>query len=406
MKVVKQPLSQFEFEKLIKSIKFSGSKEKIISLGGNLTIRAYQTGTIVFFYRGSGSNKLTRIGIYQKEFSYSQALMYCKQITLSPIFPFFNNQLPVKETKQLLAPKFSEVAIEWLETKRHLARYANYRKCVEYLSFLNNYKVNEIKNTFVKNNLLSMNIKPYKLKETLSVLCRIMDLAVQNEYIEYHNLRLLLNSEYFSRTLPLSEGYKFVELNDLDKYLISIALLDKHFVLYFLLLIMTCLRPGECRQLRYKDFDLNKKILNVPGNIMKVKTSKPFRIPLTTFLINLYIHIKQSLFTNNSCDSDYIFQAKTSSKPLSERDISIALKFATKGAIQPHGFRKTARTFFAESDINIEVAALCLAHKLNTGADSVYQKSDLLSQRRFALEKYHQEIYKIAPDSIKLFMDN
>ena len=69
MKVVKQPLSQFEFEKLIKSINFSGSKEKIISLGGNLTIRAYQTGTIVFFHRGSGSNKLTRIGIYQKEFS-------------------------------------------------------------------------------------------------------------------------------------------------------------------------------------------------------------------------------------------------------------------------------------------------------------------------------------------------
>ena len=169
---------------------------------------------------------------------------------------------------------------------------------------------------------------------------------------------------------------------------------------------MTCLRPGECRQLRYKDFDLNKKVLNVPGSVMKVKTAKPFRIPLTSFLINLYMHIKQSLFSDKSSESDYIFQAKTSSKPLSERDISIALKFATKGKIQPHGFRKTARTFFAESDINIEVAALCLAHKLNTGADSIYQKSDLLSQRRFALEKYHQEIYKISPDSIKSLMNN
>ena len=44
---------------------------------------------------------------------------------------------------------------------------------------------------------------------------------------------------------------------------------------------------------------------------------------------------------------------------------------------------------------------MCLAHKLNTGADAVYQKSDLLNQRRDVMMNYHQAIFEILPDSLK-----
>lgn len=97
-----------------------------------------------------------------------------------------------------------------------------------------------------------------------------------------------------------------------------------------------------------------------------------------------------------------MFHAKTTTlKPLHEREIATSIKICTNGKVHPHGFRKTARSFFADHGVHVEVAALCLAHQLNTGADAVYQKSDLLAQRRIALEEYNQAIFDVLPDDLK-----
>ena len=167
---------------------------------------------------------------------------------------------------------------------------------------------------------------------------------------------------------------------------------------------MTCLRPGECRQLKFNYFDLDKNILNIPGHIMKVKTQRDFRIPLSSQAVALFKNIKKFYETNHGAvrECDYMFHAKTTTlKPLHEREIATSIKICTNGKVHPHGFRKTARSFFADHGVHVEVAALCLAHQLNTGADAVYQKSDLLAQRRIALEEYNQAIFDVLPDDLK-----
>lgn len=413
MKVYRSPISERDFLKLISNIKFGSSKEKIFSLGGNLTIRTYTSGSIVFFYRSSQFKKLLRIGRYKEEFSFNEALSKCKEIdndksayvdfliSKTPADPQVLN--PVQNTCSDI-PYFKDIASSWLDSKKSLVRYSNYRKCVEYLSFLNSYRLSDIRNIFVKQKLLSLNLGVYKLRETISVLCRIMDLAVQDEYINHHNLRLLANSDCLPKQKIKSDGYKYVEFSELKDIFPYLKGLPQNLKFYFMMLIMTCLRPGECRQLKFDYFDLDKNILNIPGHIMKVKTQRDFRIPLSSQAVALFKNIKKFYEASHGAVSecDYMFHAKTTTlKPLHEREIATSIKICTNGKVHPHGFRKTARSFFADHGVHVEVAALCLAHQLNTGADAVYQKSDLLAQRRIALEEYNQAIFDVLPDDLK-----
>lgn len=414
MKICRSPISENEFLNLISNIKFGSAKEKIFSLGGNLTIRAYTSGSIVFFYRSSKFKRLLRIGRYKEEFSFSEALSRCKEINndMSAYVDFLISKTPLPATSVLnpvpssssQIPYFKDLASSWLESKKSLVRYVNYRKCVEYLSFLNSYRLSDIRNIYVKQKLLSLNLGVYKLRETISVLCRIMDLAVQDEYINHHNLRLLVNSDCLPKLKIKSDGFKYVEFSELKDIFPCFKGLPLNLKFYFMMLIMTCLRPGECRQLKFDYFDLDKKILNIPGHIMKVKTQRDFRIPLSPQTVALFKNFRKFFEANNGTPSacDYMFHAKkTTLKPLYEKEISTSIKICTNGKVHPHGFRKTARSYFADHGVHVEVAALCLAHQLNTGADAVYQKSDLLAQRRIALGEYNQAIFDVLPDALK-----
>lgn len=407
MRIYRPPVSENDFLKVISKIRFGKAKEKIIALGGNLTIRAYTSGSVVFFYRSNRLKKLTRLGRYIDDLTFKEACNACEKIHRCNDDVSYYLCLPRQHTllyeDQTNEPIFQDIAESWLNTKKELARFANYRKCIEYLSFLNPLKLSQIKNVYVKNKLIELNLRPYKLRETISVLCRVMDFAVQDEYLDHHNLHYLMNSECFPKPKIINDGYKYVEFENLEEFLPSLEQLSTQMQYYFLMLIFTCLRPGECRQLKFEYFDIKYKVINVPGSVMKVKTAKPFRIPLTDELAGLFCNARKYFKRKGSYidASSYIFQAKTSTKPLCERDISTAIKMCSKGTVHPHGFRKTARSYFAEQGVNLEVAAMCLAHKLNTGADAVYQKSDLLNQRRDVMMNYHQAIFEILPDSLK-----
>ncbi len=86
---------------------------------------------------------------------------------------------------------------------------------------------------------------------------------------------------------------------------------------------------------------------------------------------------------------------------MAERDIAVQFKLCAGDLAHPHGFRKTARTWFADNGVPYDVAAMCLDHKINNGADAAYQKSDMLELRRPVMEKWACEVERMLPPGFK-----
>lgn len=80
MRIYRPPVSENDFLKVISKIRFGKAKEKIIALGGNLTIRAYTSGSVVFFYRSNRLKKLTRLGRYIDDLTFKEACNACEKI--------------------------------------------------------------------------------------------------------------------------------------------------------------------------------------------------------------------------------------------------------------------------------------------------------------------------------------
>lgn len=339
-----------------------------------------------WYFRNPISMKLDRIGSYP-EMTMAMASKRCMYL-LNPHLD------PQNKKKEIL---FGQVATDWLKLKKDRARYANIRKSVDYLKPLFNIPVKEIRNLQVKKTLLEDQvITPYKLQECLSCLCNIMDLAVENEYLDHNPCEVLKKSEAFPKH-ELYMSYKFVPVDEFSNLFTRICNLSSFWQHYFLMQCLLCVRPGECRQLQRDYLDEKNRIVSIPGSIMKVKRATPFRVPVNDAIIKLW-HIIE----NECAKSKWLFPKASLRSPISEVDLSQKLKAVCDGIAHPHGFRKSARSFFASKGVPLEVAAMCLDHHLNTGADSVYQKSDLLDLRRPVIDKWVDEVKKHLPEELKM----
>lgn len=109
--------------------------------------------------------------------------------------------------------------------------------------------------------------------------------------------------------------------------------------------IFTCLRVGECRKLKFSYFDLKQNLIAVDGQIMKVKTPIPFRVPLSKQMLQLFNFIKE-FHEKNGIYSEYLFPNVTQTGIMTERDISQHIKIATNGRVCAHGFRKKSKKLF------------------------------------------------------------
>lgn len=293
------------------------------------------------------------------------------------------------------AATFGQEAKKWLETKKVNIRFANIRKSVEYLSPLFSVPVSKITNPMVKEALLAQEITPYKLKECIGALCNIMDLAVEDELIQGHSCAILKKSPSFPKHVK-GPGFKWIPAPRLGELFSRFGQADEGYKAYILLLCLTVIRPGECRQLRFEWLNESTNSIDIPGRIMKIKHPEPFRIPVAPQVRALWERIREM-----RGDGKFLFPRKKADEPMAERDIAVQFKLCAGDLAHPHGFRKTARTWFADNGVPYDVAAMCLDHKINNGADAAYQKSDMLELRRPVMEKWACEVERMLPPGFK-----
>ena len=155
-------------------------------------------------------------------------------------------------------------------------------------------------------------------------------------------------------------------------------------------LILTVSRTQSVRYARWEQFDLEKKVWNVPAENMKGKI--PFRVALSQQAVELIASMEKL--------SDYVFTSGAGLKPLSDGGMSSVLKRMNRKEITVHGFRSTFRDYIGEeTGFPHRVAEFALAHQIKDSAEKAYARGDLL-QKRFEMMN-HWSAFLLGVDGLE-----
>jgi len=144
------------------------------------------------------------------------------------------------------------------------------------------------------------------------------------------------------------------------------------------LLILFATRPGELRQARWDEFDVENRVWHIPAERMKMR--KQHSVPLPDMALELLAELR--LLTGWG---ELLFPAATSSiKPISENTLNQALRRMGFGPEQvtSHGFRATFSTLANQSDLwHPDAIERAIAHVEKNEVRRAYDRSIHWDQR-------------------------
>jgi integrase len=148
-------------------------------------------------------------------------------------------------------------------------------------------------------------------------------------------------------------------------------------------IILTCVRIEAARGARVSEIDFDTATWTVPADRVKGQRGKvqPFRVPLVQPLIDMALQRKE-------LGIDLIFPGLRGQSPISNAAVEKTLREMDAGGT-PHGFRTSFRTWVQETNVcSYEVAEMVLDHKIGGIVERTYARSDLLEQRRNAMNDW------------------
>jgi integrase len=159
---------------------------------------------------------------------------------------------------------------------------------------------------------------------------------------------------------------------------------------------MFFVRPGELRQARWMDFDLQNSEWKFRAS--KVKATEEPRIhivPLASQAVAILNEL-QAL----SGHSEYVFPgARSNGRPMSDAAVNAALRrmgYDTRTEITGHGFRAMARTILHEVlSIAPEVIEHQLAHKVPDALGAAYNRTKFLPARKAMMQTWADYLDKL-----------
>lgn len=143
------------------------------------------------------------------------------------------------------------------------------------------------------------------------------------------------------------------------------------------LLMLTALRPGELRGMRWAEIDEGAHVIRIPGERMKMKT--PHVVPLSKQARAL-LKAQRAV----SGGTGYVFPSPWyPDRPLSENTLNGALaRMGYKGEHSAHGFRALFSTVANEHEHDADVIERQLAHVERNDVRAAYHRAEYLEQRR------------------------
>lgn len=141
------------------------------------------------------------------------------------------------------------------------------------------------------------------------------------------------------------------------------------------LLLLTLQRPGEVRKARWEEFDLRKKVWNIPQERMKMK--RDHIVPLSKQAIEV-LKVIRSISRNSKLTFPSIIRHEHSMSDVSM--IKMMKKFSGN-KMTPHGVRHLGSTILNENDFEGDWIERQLSHVEENKIRGTYNKAEYLSQR-------------------------
>lgn len=163
------------------------------------------------------------------------------------------------------------------------------------------------------------------------------------------------------------------------------------------LLPMVLLRPGELRQARWNEFDLDNATWTVPAARMKREkqaklNGKPHIVPLSTQAVETLRQLHDLTGHSPLGAEGYVFRGERHhERPMSDAAINAALRAMGFEAdeVTGHGFRATARTLAVERlGVDADVVEAQLAHSVKDSLGRAYNRTEFLEQRRTLMQRW------------------
>jgi len=401
---------------LIKSdltIKALQAKDKAyrVNDGNGLVLLINPNGTKYWRlnYAFQGARKQLSLGVYPTiglKKARVQALEY-KSLLLEGVDPSQKRKDKkdlIKKTNEIdqrvadgipLENSFTDVAERWLIDFEPTVVPATFKKVsrrieMHILPFLGNKPISEIKAP----DLLEV-VLPIAKRQTVETAHRVLNhchrifkFAVAHGLMEYDPSPAIIDalpSIKVTHRAAITDPREVGQLmRDIDNY-------TGTFVVHCALKLSPLLfaRPGEIRQMEWKDVDFDAK----EWRYFVTKTETEQIVPLSTQVIEVLNDIKKFSGTGR-----YVFPSvRNNNKPMSNNTVRIALRAMgyDKETMSAHGFRTTASTMLNEQGWSPDAIERQLAHTAKNKVRAAYNRAQYLEERKKMMQAWSDYLYSL-----------
>lgn len=153
------------------------------------------------------------------------------------------------------------------------------------------------------------------------------------------------------------------------------------------LLLYTFVRPGELRQSKWSEFDLDAGLWRIPAARMKMR--EPHVVPISTQACALLRELH-----GLTGGHDWLFpNVRDPKRPMTGTTLNRSLeRMGYLGRLSAHGFRATASTWLNEVGFRHDVIERQLAHKERNAVRASYNKAEYLPERRAMMQQWADAI--------------
>lgn len=151
------------------------------------------------------------------------------------------------------------------------------------------------------------------------------------------------------------------------------------------LLILTSIRSGEIRGMRWAEIDFKQAIWTIPAERMKVNVVH--RVPLAPQAIEAIKRVQ-------GLHDELVFPSPRTERVLSDMALTKFLRDVDAKSDTPdriataHGFRSSFRDWCSEHSYDRDLAERALAHSIKDKVEAAYHRTDLLDKRKPMMEAW------------------
>ncbi|KFF78314.1 integrase [Serratia marcescens] len=163
------------------------------------------------------------------------------------------------------------------------------------------------------------------------------------------------------------------------------------------IIMLTGVRTQELRFARWEDIDFEKRLWEIPPEVMKMK--RPHIVPLSEQVVELF----QSLKPITGMYPLVFIGRNDRTKPISKESVNQVIELlGYKGRLTGHGFRHTMSTILHEQGFNSAWIETQLAHVDKNAIRGTYNHAHYLEGRREMMQWYGDYIESMSKGEVIL----